>query len=321
MKKNQKPYHIEARELGVNLQTIQSLKLGHDVHRTLSRMSATAIRSIWDYRAAGLTKDDACALIQKWSHRGYHRFPRGKKQIEAQSTGRILSIKKIANRELIAYRERLAKIMALPDATLDWTCPRVRWEVSGRSIVTVRHNDVTWSANRRHHWPTSSTVSYTSHLIRTTEPGTMELYKPKTYDLLGGATEKKIAHDLRGNWQVRVVKELLNIDWAPEKEISVFFKKVAVCPAFPQSVFASVYDGSPYVIGETRQEKAMKNHNGGLYCYKTAVEAENAPFPDNSTLKNAQKCILSVQVRGKRIRYENGKYAVSEMTPMEVVAQ
>jgi hypothetical protein len=314
MKKNQKPYHIEARELGINdFGTIKGINY--------KRISANDLRAIWDYRAAGLKIDDARAKLEAWNRRSYHRYQRGQRQIETHSTGRILNMAKRSDANMAAYRKGLKAIMTLPDATLDWTCPRVRWEIGGRSIVTVRHNDVTWSEHRRHHWPTSSTVSYTSHLIRTTDPGTIEAYKINEYDILSAATECKIPHDLRGNWQVRIVKELLNIDWAPEKEIAVFYKKVAVCPAFPTDVFASVYDGSPYIIGVPRYEKAMKNHNGGLYCYKTAAEAHDAPFPDSSTLKNAKKCILAVQVRGKRIRYENGKYAVSEMTPMEVVTQ
>ena len=314
MNKNQKPYHVEARELGVlDFTAIRGINY--------KRISADQLRTIWDYRAAGLKMDDARGKLESWNRRNYHRYQRGEKQIETCSAGRIIRMAERASIMLTVYREGLQKIMALPDATLDWTCPRVRWEVGNRSIITVRHNDVTWSDNRKYHYPTSSTVSYTSHLIRTDMPGTVEAYKINQYDILSAASEKKISHDLRGNWQVRVVQQLLNIDWAPEKDITIFYKKVAVCPAFPADVFASVYDGSPYIIGETRREKALKNHNGGLYCYKTEEEAHDAPFPDDSDLKNAQKCILAVQVRGKRIRYENGKYAVSEMTPMEVAAQ
>ena len=314
MGKTQKPYHIEARELGVvDFKAIKGLNY--------RRISADQLRTIWNYRAAGLKIDDAREKLDVWNRGSYHEYQRGQKQTELQSTGRIICMAQRAAIHQAAYREGLQKIMALPDATLDWTCPRVRWEINNRSIITVRHNDVTWSDNRKYHYPTSSTVSYTSHLIRTDMPGTVEAYKISVYDILSAATEKKISHDLRGNWQVRVVKELLNIDWSPEKDIAVFYKKVAVCPAFPEDIFASVYDGSPYIIGETRRDRALKNHNGGLYCYKTAEEAHDAPFPDNSALKNAKKCILAVQVRGKRIRYESGKYAVSEMTPMEVVAQ
>lgn len=310
MKKDQKPYHIEARELGIdNFKSIRGINY--------KNISANKLRTIWDYRAAGLKIDDARKLLESWHRQGYHKYQRGQKQIEKHSGGRIVMMAQVAARHISAYREGIKSIMALPDATLDWTCPRVRWEVGNRSIITVRHNDVTWSDKKNYHYPTSSTVSYTSHLIRTTEPGTIETYKINEYNILEAATEKKIDHSLRGNWQKQVVAELLGVDYETVPE--VFYKKVAFCPAF--SVLASVYDGSPYVIGATREDKAMKNHNGGLYCYKTAEEAKNAPFPDDSVLKSAKKCIISVQVRGKRIRYENGKYAVSEMTPMEVVAQ
>ena len=316
MKKNQSlSYHIEARGLGVlNFNAIKEI----DCKR---RIAADKLRSIWDYRSAGLKIDDARAKLESWNRRSYHRYQRGQKQIDNHTGGRIITMAQVAARRKVAYRAGIKEIMALrdDDTSLGWTCPRVRWESGGRSIVTVRHNDVKWSKNRKCHYPTSSTVSYTSHLIRLDEPSTIEAYNLNELDILEAATEKKFNHDLRGSWRQKVVRELLNIDYAPEEEPAIFYKKVAVCPAFPQTVFASVYDGSPYEIRETRREVAMRNHRGGLYCYKTAEEALNAPFPDNSVLKTAEKKIIAVEIKGKRIRYENGKYAVSEMTPIEVV--
>lgn len=316
-KATNKPYHIEARELGVqNFAAIK--KIWHQP------IFATDLRKIWDYRTAGLTLADAKKYLEKWQTRSYHRTP------YVPKTGRITTMLEVARRNKLTYKEKMEQIKTLADDGLSWERTRIAWEVEGRKILTVRHEDVTWG---RYHYPTSSSVSYTSHLLRTVEPGTVEAYGMTTYNILEPAmdrtrvvvdntavTEKQIGHDLRGNWKTRVAKELLNVDYRPEEIPAIFFKKVAVCPAFPDSVFASVYDASPYQIGETRIDKALADHNGGLYCYKTAEEAKDAPFPSDSALKHAQKCIVSVRVSGKRIRYENGKYAVSEMTPIAVVA-
>jgi hypothetical protein len=209
--------------------------------------------------------------------------------------------------------------MLLTDGALAWDHVWIRWEVAGRSIVTVRHSGATWSDNRKHHYPTSTSTHYVSHLIRVSAIGTVEAYNANIYQPIEILTEKKTSHDLRGAWKTRIAAELLGVNFFPEDTPAIFYKKVAVCPAFPDAVFASVYDGSSYEIGVRRVEIAMKNHNGGLYCYKTAEEAEEAPFPGASILQDADKCILAVEVKGKRVKYGSGKYAVSEMTPLEVV--
>jgi len=306
-----KPYNIEARELGVvNFAAIKNLKRkGYK-----KPISVKDIKAVWNYREAGITVDTAREYIEKWQTQSYHHTT------SAPTTGRFTTMQEIGNRNKITYREKLAELEKLADDGLSWSRTRIAWEVEGRKIITVRHEDVTWSDRKSYRYPESSTVSYTSHLLRTDEPGTIEAYKMNIYDIVEAATEKKISHDLRGNWKTRIAKEMLNVDYRPEEAPAIFFKKVAVCPAFPNMVFASVYDGSAYQIGKTRIDKAMKDHNGGLYCYKTAEEAKHAPFPSNSVLGNAEKRIISVQVRGKRIRYDNGKYAVSEMTPIAVVA-
>jgi hypothetical protein len=308
IKATNKPYHIEARELGVQ-DFVAIKKIGHH------NISATELRKTWDYRAANLAIDEAREYLKKWNRHSFHRTP----SVPATG-GRITTMLEIANRNKIAYQKKMKEFDNLADDGLSWSRTRISWEVEGRIIITVRHEDTTWSDRRSYHYPISSSVSYTSHLLRTVEPGTVEAYGMNTYNILEPATEKQIGHDLRGNWKTRVAKELLNVDYRAEEIPAIFFKKVAVCPAFPDSVFASVYDASPYQIGVTRIDRAMRNHNGGLYCYKTAEEAKDAPFPSDSALKHAQKCIVSVRVSGKRIRYESGKYAVSEMTPIEVVA-
>jgi hypothetical protein len=306
MKNDQKPYHIEARELGVT--DFRRLRVAK------KNINAADLRSIWDYRSAGLGVDAAREYVARWNTRSYHRYPRGAKQVDAgPAAGRILCMAQRAKINLPLYREALKNALALPYASLDWSCPRVLWEVGDRAIITVREESVTWSDNRRHKWPTSSSISYTSYLIRTSEPGTIELYNMGSYIGVRDLAEKHVAHNLRGNWQTRVVRALLNIDYEQIPEI--FYKQVAI----HAGQYASIYDGSPYQIGEIRRERIMKNHNGGLYCYRTAEEAQNAVYPDRSVLLDAPRCILAVRVCGRKIRYDNGKYAVAEMTPVEVV--
>ena len=81
MGKTQKPYHIEARELGVvDFKAIKGLNY--------RRISADQLRTIWNYRAAGLKIDDAREKLDVWNRGSYHEYQRGQKQTELQKIGR-----------------------------------------------------------------------------------------------------------------------------------------------------------------------------------------------------------------------------------------
>jgi len=80
----------------------------------------------------------------------------------------------------------------------------------------------------------------------------------------------------------------------------------------------SVYDGSPWEIGVERFDRAMRNHNGGLYVYETAEQAQQAPFPGDSELLNHQRVIVRCRVAGNYCRYGD-KLAFSRVTPLEII--
>lgn len=79
----------------------------------------------------------------------------------------------------------------------------------------------------------------------------------------------------------------------------------------------SVYDGSPWIIGQERREKALKDHNGGLYVYESIEDAKHAPFPPESALKDSTKAIVKCRVGGNYCRYDK-KLAFSRVTPVNI---
>lgn len=79
----------------------------------------------------------------------------------------------------------------------------------------------------------------------------------------------------------------------------------------------SVYDGSPWLLGIAREDKAKRDHNGGLYVYETLEDARTAPFPDSSVCADADKIIIKCRVEGTYCRYGN-KLAYSRVTPLTV---
>ena len=84
--------------------------------------------------------------------------------------------------------------------------------------------------------------------------------------------------------------------------------------------YLSIYDGvTEYRIGETLQQSAQPDHNGGYYVYRTASDAYRADLPRTVALPQSQGVdwvVMEVRIGGKRIAYENGKRAVSELTPV-----
>lgn len=95
----------------------------------------------------------------------------------------------------------------------------------------------------------------------------------------------------------------------------IAYKKLAV---LPDGRMYSIYDGSEYCMGKTRTDRAMKNHNGGLYAYMEKNQAKHAEFPDNSKFADADKIIVKCLVSGNFVQYDNGKHSFSEMKIINV---
>lgn len=316
MKKNQKPYHIEAAELGVrDFIEIKKIKIN---------IPADKLRSIWDYRAAGLKIDQAREYLRRWNTKSYH--PRD----YPPETGRISSMLHHARMVQKIVDDKKNTYSVMPDGELSYARPKIGWIVNGRTIITSRIEDVTWSDNKRHHWPESSSVSYESILIRTDRPGTIEAYHQKT-DL---TAERKIIHNLRGNWRKRVCDEF-GLDYAAYQE-SVRIKSIAGAwedivletarempqvafksVAFFRGRFRSIYDGSEYQIGETRAEPILGDHDGGFYVRESAPAAFNAFVPENSQLINSRRVVLRCLVWGRNHDYRQ-KRAYENIKPLGI---
>ena len=81
----------------------------------------------------------------------------------------------------------------------------------------------------------------------------------------------------------------------------------------------SVYDGSPWLLGQKRVERALKDHNGGLYVYETPSDALRSigQFPTSSRLLDAPKVLVKCKVGGSYCRYGK-KLAFSRVTPINI---
>lgn len=307
------PYHIQARQLGADLRAIKRAEL-------TSRSPAGRISHVWDYRAAGLLVGRARELIHRWTRPGYQR------PVYVRQPGRILAMQNERELKRAQYREAVQRINALPiqdaNSPMDWQhCVR-RIGVAGQVIVTARTEDATWTENR--HWPTSTSVSYRSYLLRgdwQQIPQTCERLRLRTHGMVPeAAIERTITHDARGNWVERMIAELLDAEAAAAWKTSnpnIRYKSVAVV----DGKYLSIYDGeTEYRIGQTVRQTAKSNHEGGYYCYDSAEDAEDASVPIISALDDAERAILRCRVIGRCIRYYDGKQAWTSLTPIERVA-
>jgi hypothetical protein len=96
-----------------------------------------------------------------------------------------------------------------------------------------------------------------------------------------------------------------------------YYKAVAVV----NGRFLSIFDGTTeYRIGETAVQRPRQGHRGGIYVYPSLEAAAHARVPADSVLADAPRAILRVRAEGSYCRYDNGKLAFSQVTPLEVVA-
>lgn len=92
------------------------------------------------------------------------------------------------------------------------------------------------------------------------------------------------------------------------------------CLAVVDDELCSVYSGETYKIGEQKHECAKGDHNGGYYYFKSINSALNCEFPKNSKFLNAKKVVVRCEVSGRRITYDTGKHARTNLMPVEIVA-
>jgi hypothetical protein len=90
--------------------------------------------------------------------------------------------------------------------------------------------------------------------------------------------------------------------------------------------YRSCWDGSPWIIGKTRTEKAEEEHSGGLFYYRTLDDALNAAAI-NETFGNARKhrrlAVLEVEASGREIEYSGSTYTklcATRIKPLRDVA-
>lgn len=83
----------------------------------------------------------------------------------------------------------------------------------------------------------------------------------------------------------------------------------------------SAYDDSEYKVGVWRSEAAKPDHGGGFYYYLDdtfAIEATKRGITFSASLAAGKKLVLcEVEIKGREIEYEDGKWAVSQLRVIE----
>jgi len=88
------------------------------------------------------------------------------------------------------------------------------------------------------------------------------------------------------------------------------------------SRYYSVWAGKhvEYTIGSTLKENAKLNYKGGYYFCKTLEAVAHAVIaPQPGGLHRAPRVILRCQCAGPFVEYSHGKFACSQLTPLEEV--
>lgn len=114
------------------------------------------------------------------------------------------------------------------------------------------------------------------------------------------------------------VRKYIRCGILPEIKEGYYYKLVAVV----ENRYLSIFDGeTEYEIGKTLIEEVYPDFEGGFYVYKTIEEAEDAVFPHDSKLRKAPKAVLKMKCSGDYCKYEVGKIAFSQVTPVQVISK
>eukprot|EP00427_Karlodinium_veneficum_P066165 CAMPEP_0169322264 /NCGR_PEP_ID=MMETSP1017-20121227/9329_1 /TAXON_ID=342587 /ORGANISM="Karlodinium micrum, Strain CCMP2283" /LENGTH=1744 /DNA_ID=CAMNT_0009416799 /DNA_START=24 /DNA_END=5258 /DNA_ORIENTATION=+ len=85
----------------------------------------------------------------------------------------------------------------------------------------------------------------------------------------------------------------------------------------------SIFDGvTEYVVGKRLESKnkARPAYRGGLYVMSSAERAMRSKFPQHSKLLLAPRVLIGCRAHGKRVECDDGGFAISGLTPLEVLA-
>jgi len=312
----ERPYHIEAAELGADIRAIRERfgRLGIYHPQDARHVAAAEIAAVWDYRAAGLRADEARRWITRWITPTYH-WPA--LYANTASSGRIS--------RLAAQVRALRAAYAAAEADVE----RRVWRCGGRELLTRTSEDVIWSGNPRHHWPTSRRVEHTTYLLRAdwrTTPHARVLLGLGALQgdllVLHAAVEATISHTQRGAWRARVARELgLALPGPGEPPLDgvrIGYKRVAVTPDGYRSVFDGV---TTYAIGSITTAQAVDAaRHQGLFVRATPAGAATADVPADSVLHAAPSVVLKCLVWGRHWTTET-KHAYEHCMPVEVVAE
>jgi hypothetical protein len=160
--------------------------------------TATEIRAAWDYRAVGLTVDQAREEIARHCRRGAHRRARRQPGATTPSEGRIIALQ--INRRYARAR-RADEISRLTETPAQWLAWRPSWDAawssfplpSGQYLRTERRERAEWG-RKNGHYPTHTEVSYITTLL--------------VSDGAHADRDRVVSHDGRGDWRTRVLVEL-----------------------------------------------------------------------------------------------------------------
>ena len=300
---DQIPYHIQADQLGADIRAIKNAKLGN--------ADAATIRATWDYRAAGLSVDQARECITRWTNRPY-RFP-----APIPASGRYLSMLRSLRCARTQYADFVAARIPGEAITPTWNNYRVTWAAADRVLVTTRNESAEWG-RKNGRYPTKTEVSYTTSLLRAdwqTTPHARELLSTP-FSPIQLATEATIGHDARGNWQQRALDELLP-GAKPAPSIDICYKRVAIDGGLLASIFAGT--DTTYDIGRDTHSRIIRDRHSGIFVQPTPEAAEKARVPDTSVLADAPFAILACECWGKSHDYGN-KIAYEHCRPVEIIA-
>ncbi|MDZ4247547.1 MAG: hypothetical protein U1D67_10585 [Dehalococcoidia bacterium] len=325
------PRHLEARTLGADLKRIKTLTpLKHLDSWQVKNvdLSAVKIREAWDYRAVGLTVDQARAKIREWLESSHHPDLRVK-----PVTGRIGDLQKSLGRlrlEVKEAAEAINKIVLCTSETKPgWQQYRVRIQVGDRTIIIKYHEDVTWGDRKNAQWPESTQRWYTAHLLRSDymRPPTAREYQDYKIgffqDSLPYFTEREITHNLRGSWWARVITELLGPEYA-----KLFSWEKSSVPCYKiveqNGCLRSVYNPEfTYPLGEWKTDRAQPDHQGGIYAYlddyAALTAAQNSDVFNHEWAAGKTLVLCECQGRGRTIKYTSGKIAFSELQILRVI--
>lgn len=218
-----------------------------------------------------------------------------------------------------------AKMRRIPEAKDNMRWERISSRVGNKRIGTATHHEIyDVTPNGRHALVCVRTVEGTEWGIKTVSKRYCLLHRHGRGVRVAEANKATAAKAAKGTIELGQAIDVMMGRTKLKRPVATPRSGFKLVRRSLDGELVSVWDGSPWVIGVARTEKASNDHTGGYYYYRTEYEAtwqveERMTFGDADDYSDL--VLVEVSATGREFELPSGKLCATTLKVVRVIKE